>query len=50
MSEDDWFDAVERAVTPHRALRGNVETEISSLPRPLACRYARPFVLCAAHT
>ncbi len=28
-AEDDWFDAVERAVTPHRALRGNVETEIA---------------------
>jgi len=26
---DDWFDAVEQAVAPHRALRGNVETEIS---------------------
>jgi hypothetical protein len=28
-AEDEWFDAVERAVTPHRALRGNVETEIA---------------------
>jgi hypothetical protein len=28
-AEDDWFDAVESAVTPHRALRGNVETEIA---------------------
>jgi hypothetical protein len=28
-AEDDWFDAVEQAVTPHRALRGNVETEIA---------------------
>ncbi len=27
-AEDGWFDAVERAVAPHRALRGNVETEI----------------------
>jgi hypothetical protein len=25
----DWFTAVERGVAPHRALRGNVETEIS---------------------
>ena len=31
-AEDDWFAAVERAVTPYRALRGNVETEIA---RPL---------------
>jgi hypothetical protein len=28
-AEDDWFDAIERAVAPHRALRGNVETEIA---------------------
>jgi len=28
-AEDDWFDAVERAVTPYRALRGNLETEIA---------------------
>jgi hypothetical protein len=28
-AEDEWFAAVERAVTPHRALRGNVETEIA---------------------
>jgi hypothetical protein len=28
-AEDDWFDAVERAVMPHRAVRGNVETEIA---------------------
>ena len=28
-AEDQWFDAVERVVTPHRALRGNVETEIA---------------------
>jgi hypothetical protein len=28
-AEDEWFDAIERAVTPHRALRGNVETEIA---------------------
>jgi hypothetical protein len=28
-AEDDWFDAVEHAVTPYRALRGNVETEIA---------------------
>jgi len=28
-AEDDWFAAVERAVTPHRALRGNVESEIA---------------------
>jgi len=28
---DDWFDAVEQAVAPHRALRGNVETEISRI-------------------
>ena len=27
----DWFDAVERAVTLHRALRGNVETEIARI-------------------
>jgi len=28
-AEPDWFASVERGVTPHRALRGNVETEIS---------------------
>ena len=28
-AEDEWFDAVERAVRPHHALRGNVETEIA---------------------
>jgi hypothetical protein len=28
-AEDGWFDAVEQAVAPHRALRGNVETEIA---------------------
>jgi hypothetical protein len=28
-AEDDWFDAVERVVAPHRTLRGNVETEIA---------------------
>jgi hypothetical protein len=28
-ADDDWFDAVEQAVAPHRALRGNVETEIA---------------------
>jgi hypothetical protein len=28
-ASDDWFDAVERVVSPHRALRGNVETEIA---------------------
>ena len=28
-AEDEWFEAVERTVTPHRALRGNVETEIA---------------------
>jgi hypothetical protein len=28
-AEPDWFAAVERGVTPHRALRGNVETEIA---------------------
>jgi hypothetical protein len=28
-AEDEWFDAIERAVMPHRALRGNVETEIA---------------------
>jgi hypothetical protein len=27
-ASDYWFDAVEQAVAPHRALRGNVETEI----------------------
>jgi hypothetical protein len=28
-AEPGWFASVERGVTPHRALRGNVETEIS---------------------
>ena len=28
-AEPDWFAAIERGVAPHRALRGNVETEIS---------------------
>jgi hypothetical protein len=28
-AEPDWFAAIERGVTPRRALRGNVETEIS---------------------
>jgi hypothetical protein len=28
-AEDEWFDAIERAVMPHRALRGNVETGIA---------------------
>jgi hypothetical protein len=28
-ASDYWFDAIERAVAPHRALRGNVETEIA---------------------
>jgi len=28
-ASDYWFDAVEQAVAPHRALRGNVETEIA---------------------
>jgi hypothetical protein len=28
-AEPDWFAEIERGVTPHRALRGNVETEIS---------------------
>ena len=28
-AEPDWFDAIEQGVAPHRALRGNVETEIS---------------------
>jgi hypothetical protein len=28
-ASDYWFDAVEQAVSPHRALRGNVETEIA---------------------
>jgi hypothetical protein len=42
-AEDDWFDAVERAVTPHRALRGNVETEIaraSDIGAGCGCAYA----------
>jgi hypothetical protein len=28
-AEPDWFAAIERGVAPHRALRGNVETEIA---------------------
>ena len=28
-AEPDWFAEIERGVSPHRALRGNVETEIS---------------------
>jgi len=28
-AEPDWFAAVERGVAPHRALRGNVETELA---------------------
>ena len=28
-AEPDWFDAIERRVTPYRALRGNVETEVA---------------------
>jgi len=28
-ADDAWFDAVEQSVTPYRALRGNVETEIA---------------------
>lgn len=28
-AEADWFAAIEAGVTPHRALRGNVETEIA---------------------
>jgi hypothetical protein len=28
-AEPDWFDAIEQGVAPHRALRGNVETEIA---------------------
>ena len=28
-ADPGWFAAIERGVTPHRALRGNVETEIS---------------------
>jgi hypothetical protein len=27
--DPDWFDAIERGVAPHLALRGNVETEIA---------------------
>jgi hypothetical protein len=30
-ADDAWFDAVERAVAPHHALRGNVETEIARI-------------------
>src|SRR5262249_23291518 len=42
-AEDDWFDAVERAVTPHRALRGNVETEIArTLDIGVGCGCAYP--------
>src|SRR6266481_3783104 len=42
-AEDDWFDAVERAVTPHRALRGNIETEIArSLDIGAGCGCAYP--------
>ena len=28
-ASDAWFDAIEQAVAPHRALRGNIETEIA---------------------
>jgi hypothetical protein len=28
-AEPEWFDAIDRTVSAHRALRGNVETEIS---------------------
>ena len=28
-AEPEWFAAIERGVAPHRALRGNVETEIA---------------------
>jgi hypothetical protein len=28
-ADPDWFAAIERGVAPHRALRGNVETEIA---------------------
>lgn len=28
-ADADWFDAIERGVIPHRALRGNVESEIT---------------------
>jgi len=28
-AEREWFDTIERRVAPHRALRGNVETEIA---------------------
>src|SRR5258706_11204036 len=31
-AEDEWFDAVERVVTPHRALRGHLETENARAP------------------
>ncbi len=45
-AEDDWFDAVERAVTPHRALRGNVETEIArALDIGAGCGCAYPRVV-----
>jgi hypothetical protein len=28
-AESDWFAAIERSLAPHRALRGNIETEIA---------------------
>ncbi len=28
-ADPDWFAAIEHGVAPHRALRGNVETEIA---------------------
>jgi len=28
-AEPDWFETIERRVTPYRALRGNVETEVA---------------------
>jgi hypothetical protein len=30
-AEPDWFDTIEQGVAPHRALRGNVETEIARI-------------------
>ena len=30
-ADPDWFEAVERGIVPHRALRGNVETELARL-------------------
>jgi len=30
-ADDAWFDSVEQAVAPYRALRGNVETEIARI-------------------